>query len=77
MFIISMLGSKILTRIFRPKTNEITGLWDVLRNGKLHNVHLLNIIRVNKPTKMRLVQSLTVDLISEWRSVYIIQSSES
>jgi hypothetical protein len=38
--------NRVLRRIFGPETDEVTGEWRKLHNGKLHILHSsLNIIR--------------------------------
>jgi hypothetical protein len=39
----------MMSRIFRPERDEVTGRWRKLHNGELHNLHSsLDIIRVMK-----------------------------
>jgi hypothetical protein len=45
--------NKVLSRIFGPKWKEVSGEWEKLHNEE-HNLHSSqNIIRQNKPRRMR------------------------
>jgi hypothetical protein len=44
----------VLRRIFRPKTDEVTGDWRKLHNEELHNLYSLpNIIKMIKSRRMK------------------------
>jgi hypothetical protein len=46
--------NRVLSRIFGPKRNEVTGDWIKLHNEKLHNLYSSpNIIRMFKSRRMR------------------------
>jgi hypothetical protein len=61
--------NRVLTRIFGPKRDEVTGECGKLHNGELHNLYLSpDIIRQIKSRRMRWVGH--VALIGEGRNVY-------
>jgi hypothetical protein len=46
--------NRVLTRIFGPRRDEVTGDWRKLYNEELHNLYSSpNIIRINKSRRMR------------------------
>jgi hypothetical protein len=46
--------NRVLTRIFGPKTDEVTGGWIKVHNEEFHNIYFSpNIIRAVKSRKMR------------------------
>jgi hypothetical protein len=46
--------NRVLSRIFGPKRDEVTGGWRKLRNEKLHNMYSSSsIIRIIKSRRMR------------------------
>jgi hypothetical protein len=46
--------NRVLRRIFRPKRDEVTGVWRRLHNEELHDLYLSpNVIRVIKYRGMR------------------------
>jgi hypothetical protein len=45
----------VLTRIFLPIRDEVTGRWRKLHNGEVHNFDSSDIIRMIKSKKMRWV----------------------
>jgi hypothetical protein len=48
-----MSENRVLSKIFRPKRDEVAGGWRRLHNEELHNMYALpNIIRVIKSRKM-------------------------
>jgi hypothetical protein len=66
--------NSVLTRIFAPKRNEVTGDWRKLHE-KLHNLHSSpNIIRMIKPRRMILIGH--VARMGEKRSAYRILVGE-
>jgi hypothetical protein len=45
--------NRVLRRIFRPKSNEVTGEWRKLHNEELNDLYSLpNIVRVVKSRRM-------------------------
>jgi hypothetical protein len=61
--------NRVLKRIFRPKSDEVTGEWGKLHNGELHNLYSSpDIIRQIKSRRMRWVGH--VAQMGEWRNVY-------
>jgi hypothetical protein len=49
-----MFENRLLKRIFRPKREEVAGVWRRLHNEELHNLFTSpNIIRVIKSRRMR------------------------
>jgi hypothetical protein len=48
--------NRVLSRIFGPKRDEVTGGWRKLHNEEIHNLHLSpGIIRVIRSRRMRWV----------------------
>jgi acyl-coenzyme A synthetase/AMP-(fatty) acid ligase len=46
--------SRVVSRIFDPKRDEVTGVWRKLHNEELHNLYSSpNIIRMIKSRRMR------------------------
>jgi hypothetical protein len=43
-------GNRVLSRIFGPKMDEVTGDWRKLHNEKLHNLY-------SSPSKIRMIES--------------------
>jgi hypothetical protein len=51
---VRVFGNVVLRRIFRPKREEVAGVWTSLHNEELHNLYVSpNIIRVIKSGSMR------------------------
>jgi hypothetical protein len=51
---LTLRENRVLTRIFKPKRDDMTGGWRKLRNEELHNFcSSPNIIRMIKPRRMR------------------------
>jgi hypothetical protein len=51
-----VLENRVLTRIIRPKRDEVTGEWRKLHNKELHDLYSsLSIIRKIKAKRMRWV----------------------
>ena len=49
-----MFENRVLTRVFGPKMDEITGKWRKLHNGELSDLYSLpNIVRVVKSRRMK------------------------
>jgi hypothetical protein len=61
--------NRVLRRIFGPKSDEVTGEWRKLHNGKLHNFNLSpDIIKQIKSMRMRWAGH--VARMGEGRNVY-------
>jgi hypothetical protein len=64
-----MFESRLLTRIFVPSTEEVTGEWRKLHNEELNDLYSSpNIVRVIKSRRMR--WTAHVECMSERRGVY-------
>jgi hypothetical protein len=50
---LGMFENRVLRRIFRPKTDEVTGKWRKLLNEELHDLY-------SSPSKIRVVKSRRV-----------------
>jgi hypothetical protein len=51
---LQVFENRVLTRIFGPKRDEVTGEWRKLHNEELKGLYpLLNIVRVIKSSRMR------------------------
>ena len=49
-----MFENRVLSRVFGPKRDEVTGEWRKLRNEELNDLYSLpNIVRVVKSRRMR------------------------
>jgi hypothetical protein len=49
-----VIENRIVSRIFGPKGDEVTGDWRKLHNEELHNLHSSpNIIKMMKSKRMR------------------------
>jgi hypothetical protein len=54
---VRVLKYRVLSRIFGPMMEEITGCWRMLHNEKLHNLYSSrNIIRLIKSRRIRLTK---------------------
>jgi hypothetical protein len=61
--------NRVLRRIFRPKREEVTGVWRKLHNGELHNMYSSpGIIRQIKSRRMRWAGHMS--RMREGRNVY-------
>jgi hypothetical protein len=59
----------VLSRIFGPKRNVVTGGWKKLHSGELHDLYTsTSIIRMNKTRRMRWAGN--VARIGQMRNVY-------
>jgi hypothetical protein len=66
-----VLENRVLSRIFRPRRDEVTGDWRKLRNEELHNLYSSpNIIRMIKSRRMRWAGHLA--RMGETRNAYRI-----
>ena len=64
-----MFENRVMTRIFGPKRNKITGEWRKLHNEELNDLHYSpNIVRVIKSRRMRWAEH--VALIGKRRGLY-------
>jgi hypothetical protein len=60
--------NRVMTRIFGPKRDKVTGEWRKLHNEQLHDLHCsLNIVWV---IKLRMRWAAQVVLMGEGRGVY-------
>jgi hypothetical protein len=51
---IALYSNRVLTRIFGPKRDEVTGVWRKLHNEELHNLYSSpSIIRIIKSRRLR------------------------
>jgi hypothetical protein len=56
---LKVFESRVLRRIFRPKTDEMVGGWRKLHTGDLHNSHFSpNIIRTIMSKRVRWAQHI-------------------
>jgi hypothetical protein len=56
-----MSQSKMLSKLFAPKREEVTGEWRKLRNWEFHNLHSLPfIIRMTKSRRMRWIEHIAL-----------------
>jgi hypothetical protein len=56
---LSVFENRVLRRIFRPKSDEVTGEWRKLHNEELHDLHSsLTIVYVIKSKRMGLAGNL-------------------
>jgi hypothetical protein len=66
---LSVFEKRVLSRIFGPKRDEVTGQWRKLHNGELHNLYSIpDIIRQIKLRRMRWAGH--VACMGEGRNVY-------
>jgi hypothetical protein len=51
---LGVLENRVLRRIFRPKRNEVTGVWRKLHNEEVHDLYSSpSIIRIMKSRRMK------------------------
>jgi len=65
-----VFGNRVLRSVFGPKWDGVTGEWKRLRNEERYEIYSPNIIRVNKPRRMRWTGH--VACVGEGRDVYSV-----